>query len=111
MADTDKLTAALDDIKKRYEVWGDASDVPRLLAALDAVLAKHQPAACLTVRPCDEHMIFAPLGEHLDPDVRRNCAACEYREWQACAECGSDEEWPCGTYQAISRELLKEGTQ
>lgn len=42
MAD-DRLSAALEEIRKRYEVWGDANDVPRLLAALNVVLGHHEP--------------------------------------------------------------------
>ena len=61
MPDTDPLSAALEEIRKRYEVWGDASDTPRLLAALDAVLNRHRPAiatgdclACAEPCPCRE---------------------------------------------------------
>ena len=37
MPDSD-LSAALDDIRKRWEVFGEASDLPRLLALADAAM-------------------------------------------------------------------------
>lgn len=36
---TDDVATALDDIRKRYEVFGEAESLPRLLAAVDAALA------------------------------------------------------------------------
>jgi hypothetical protein len=38
MATDDRLTAALEDMRKRYEVWGEADAFPRLLAALGKLL-------------------------------------------------------------------------
>lgn len=36
----DPVAACLDDAKKRYEAFGESDAMPRLLAALDVVLAK-----------------------------------------------------------------------
>jgi hypothetical protein len=120
MPDADNLTSALDAIRDRRarstscvsardlpdgdnRSAASAADVPRLLAAVDAVLALHKPFGCLTVRPCPEHAIFGT--QELSPDTHRNCADCVYEEWDQCAECGPDVRFPCPTYLAISREL------
>ena len=95
MPDAGKLAAVIDDIRKRYEVWGDASDVPRLLAVVDAVLALADSwkakAAELWQQVADQNCegasagfkgIGASLnGEHAD-----------------------------ALREAVSRELLEEGT-
>lgn len=82
-----------------------AGDVPVLLAAVETVRKRHRPSGCLTVRPCPEHAMFGE--QHLDPGVRRNCPDCLYRDWDACAECGTDREWPCPTYSDLSRALAQ----
>jgi hypothetical protein len=38
MTETDRVTAALDEIRKRYTVWGESDGLPALLAALDGVM-------------------------------------------------------------------------
>lgn len=58
-----------------------ARDIPRLLAAVDAVLAVHRRAP--------------------GHDGRDRCAWCRTSR-------GVREPWPCGEYQAISAELLGE---
>ena len=71
-------------------VWNDATfiagaraDVPRLLAAVEAVLAIHKPVHAYLNSP----------------------ATCQH-----CLDASGDlDEWPCATYEAISRALLGEG--
>jgi hypothetical protein len=55
-------------------------DVPRLLAAVKAALARHRPVEYTGIR----------------------CATCYLAD-------GGKAFWPCDTYQAISRALLGEG--
>jgi hypothetical protein len=122
--ETDKLTASLDEIRERSERglrgwirdrYDSADDVPRLLAAVDAVLQRHQPKPRTTVHPCPEHSIFAPAGVTISRDTRRNCPDCRYAESIACAACDpvcpDDNVWPCKDYLAISRALLGEDGQ
>ena len=81
MPDAGKLAAVIDDIKKRYEVWGDASDVPRLLVAVDAVLeladalGSHGPARTTdnySAGYCDAE---AQIAKVLREDISRALAA------------------------------------
>ena len=94
------VQALLREIRERGErVWrlrgnvggllavSDArDDVPRLLAALDAILAGHSLTAVVRyARPCAAHM-YGAAG------ARRDCADCvkvEYRD--GCRECR--DEW------------------
>ena len=85
---------------------------PRLLAAIEAVLALHHPGGVtMDVRPCSQHRTetgacttytFAQLR-----DVRRACPDCTFTERVTCwqGKC-REEEWPCTEYQAISAALL-----
>ena len=94
MPDTD-LTAVLAEIRLRGYRNGASGamaarlsdcadlDVPRLLAAVDAVLAHHQP----------QPGMFPPT-----------CFACA--AWDEDAEETVEACWPCPTYLAISRALL-----
>lgn len=78
----DAVAAYLDDVAKRYRVFGESDAMPRLLAAVEAALAEHQP---------HEYPARVP-GQ---PPYMR-CDTCE-------------DGWPCSTYEAISRALLGEG--
>ena len=92
MADTDAVTAYLDEIRGRGYHNGEtgamahrlsdaaAEDVPRLLAAIEGVLAEHRPE---------------DSGQRIGSEA----------EW--CESCGYC--WPCSTVRAISRALLGEG--
>jgi hypothetical protein len=118
MPDTD-LTSALDAIRDRrarstsYVSARDlpdgdnrsaasAADVPRLLAAVDAVLARHVPKTVTVTRLCGaHHRIVIP-----------DCPDCVKRQVTTCAACDpvcpDDNTWPCADYLAISRELTGE---
>jgi hypothetical protein len=89
-----------------------SGDLRKALAAVEAVLQRHQPKPRTTVHPCPEHSIWAPLAEIIGPDTRRNCPDCRYAESIACAACDpvcpDDNVWPCKDVQAISRALLGE---
>ena len=57
----DPLAAYLDDVAKRYRVFGESDAMPRLLAAVEAALKHHQPGKlpwCGTCgpqrQPCQE---------------------------------------------------------
>jgi hypothetical protein len=96
MPDTDKLSAALDEIRGRGYRNGASGalcarlsdcadiDVPRLLAAVDAALRFHAPKETAN-------------GIQV-------CAFC------SCAQ-GEAVTSPCPEVQAISRELLREETR
>jgi hypothetical protein len=83
--DTDRARAFLDDFRRRGEVFGEysAPDIDRLLAAVEAVLKRHEPTGAF------------PPGEDI------------------CPECSGESligvPWPCPTVTAITRELLGEG--
>lgn len=87
-----------------------ASDVPRLLAALDAVLKLHarpeKPTRSyeLDLR-CDAHR-HARIS-HIRAGEVRDCPDCTYREVWYCMHC-HHEEWPCPTVQAITGKLAGE---
>ena len=52
----DQVTAYLDDAQKRWDAFGEADSLPRLIKALNAVLAKHQPGRVLiTGALCPRH--------------------------------------------------------
>ena len=83
MPDTDPLSATLEEIRKRYEAWGDASDVPRLLTALDAVLKLHQRS-----------ILPASRGEHKGQHFCRACST-------SVDDFTVYVDWPCPEVQAI----------
>lgn len=98
-----------------------AADVPRLLAALDAVLTLHR-----------EFRIYDECGHaHTEADLDAGaaiqtadmvtcqdgyaysiCADCCRDGWGQAEECASEHDhgqcWPCLTHAAITRELLGE---
>jgi hypothetical protein len=86
MAETtpDQLTAHLAGVREDWDNIGGkpVRHVGRLLAAVEAVLAEHQPADRGRVMNC--------------------CAGCEAADVSGC------QEWPCPTVEAISRALLGE---
>ena len=118
----DALTSALDAIRERQKLAGspdpfdrygrgDAEirlrldDVPRLLAAVEAVLARHVPKTVTVTRLCGaHHRIVIP-----------DCPDCVKRQVTTCAACDpvcpDDNTWPCANYQAISRALTGEDGQ
>ena len=118
----DSLTSALDEIRVRQEkiragqrlpdpdaavtrmslVLAARKDTPRLLAAVDAVLARHVPKTVTVTRLCGaHHRIVIP-----------DCPDCVKRQVTTCAACDpfcpDDNTWPCADYLAISRELTGE---
>lgn len=60
--DADHLSAALDEIRQRWEVFGEADAVPRLLAALEAVLELADEAV-----PVDRDYGGEPIWWNLTP--------------------------------------------
>jgi len=118
----DSLTSALDEIRVRQEkiragqrlpdpdaavtrmslVLAARKDTPRLLAAVDAVLARHVPKTVTVTRLCGaHHRIVIP-----------DCPDCVKRQVTTCAACDpvcpDDNTWPCADYLAISRALTGE---
>ncbi len=109
MAD-DRLTAALEEIRERQRSASDVSqgwqrlderrsaqikscyeDVPRLLAALDAVLKPHQPGRFVVFGSvCKRHenhphfSITAAEAAHV-----QDCQDCTATVYRSCAGCGS----------------------
>jgi hypothetical protein len=127
----DTLTAALDEIRERRALIDDPDvafavaakrmaatmrDFPRLLAALDEVLKLHtrrdQPV--ITTALCVKHSGVRVQGI-LVAERRvavRACPDCTVTEKYVCIhcrhECPDDDDWPCPTYEAISRALMGE---
>jgi hypothetical protein len=95
------------------------SDVPRLVAAVEAALKPHQPVPDVRLVPCAEHARWrgALVGLPEDGDefetenlrVRRACPACQVFDEPYCRACVNDErsylDWPCPAYAAITRAL------
>lgn len=130
MATDDTLAAALAEIRSRASMVNYAiacetghefshaldsqSDVPRLLAAVEAVLSRHVPKT-LTVRHiCAGHGVES-LRKLPYPEERAiidACPDCVRQDVTACAACNpicpDDNHWPCEDVLAISRALLGE---
>ena len=137
----DRLSAVLAEIRERSErplgpsamalpisspaVQGlleSAADVPRLLAALDAVLRLHRPHRiydeCEHEHTEDEVRAgtavdageFFACEESFERVVCRHCCAADgYGQTEDCAtDHAADECWPCPTAQAITRALTGE---
>ncbi len=90
-----------------------ARDVPQLLAAVEAVPARHQragrPTICwdLDLR-CAAHALNRPLIPPAEGiSMLRDCPDCGNRERFYCTTCREDE-WPCGEYRDITTALLGE---
>jgi hypothetical protein len=138
MADTDpdplagELAAITDRAANELEKWllnpepsggihMSAHDVPRLLKAVDAVLARHQPGPVLILGAlCHQHedyryfSITAPEAATIAacPDcaatVCKSCSGCDKDEQQWCESDGFC--WPCPTYRIIAGALTGEDT-
>lgn len=112
MAETDQLTAALAEVRERVDQSryasaiaphiASAADVPRLLAALDALLARHVPKTVSVTHLCGGHRRIIVEGcPDCTTTVHKVCAACD-------PACPDDNLWPCQDVQAITRALLPE---
>jgi hypothetical protein len=99
------------------DVPWSCEDVPRLLAALEAVLELHKPVVRCTSRPCDDHRfvsrgLLRPISWQEWRAEVDACTVCTATERQVCATCRNtcpdDDVWPCPTAAVISRALLGE---
>lgn len=84
----------------------DPQDVPRLLAAVSAALALHEPEDEVIYAACAAHVITGPAGR--DPlrfDKMAGCPDCHRRTVPTCSHCEHVDEWPCPTYAAILTAL------
>lgn len=122
----DDLTAWLKRAREEAEAAGAAGFAVgsyglRLVGAVEAVLKLHAPSETF-VRSwdldlqCGAHAQI-PMSRRTATEMRgyfaavRECPDCTYREKRVCSEPGCrDEDWPCPTNQAITRELLGEGS-
>jgi hypothetical protein len=126
---SDAADAALSAIRKRQATlaaadWSDPDygpaametaayeDVPRLLAAVDAVLALHQEgpyslrgALC---REHDNYRHFSITSDEASDEASRvaACTDCQVTVKRMCS-C-RDAEWPCANRRAITRALTGE---
>lgn len=119
-------SAALDEIKERARVAADdkqdgvalwigalgasQEDVPRLVAAIEAVLAPHQPGRVQILghlcKHHENHRYFSITST--EADHVRACPDCTATVYTSCAGCGigmSVDE--CPVREAITRELAK----
>jgi len=91
---------------------GAKDDVPRLLAAVEAVLAFHQPKTVTVRRFCGPHASLARIAEVTGAEIVA-CPDCSDNEVVTCTGCDpvcpDDNFWPCATVRAITTELLGEG--
>jgi hypothetical protein len=90
---------------------GSTSPIPRLLAAVEAVLNLHvmqeTPVLCWD-RVCDAHRDKRGVAVQPPPG---DCPDCRFRDMWVCRHCNCpNDEWPCPTYRAISAALLGEET-
>jgi hypothetical protein len=114
----DDLAAGLAAIRNRQKIAyaspramaESGADVPRLLSAVEAVLALHQPEGEVIYTSCAAHVITGPSGR--DPlrfDKMAECPDCQRRRIVVCGHCDcSHDEWPCPTVRAIAKALLGE---
>jgi hypothetical protein len=122
MPDTDKMAAALDEIRGRGYRNGASGalcarlsdcadiDVPRLLAAVDAVLERHKPDELTLRHPCPAHLAGMTDRESLRERaayVRSlgHCDDCDYFP-PRCEQCR--RPYPCDDVLTVSRALLGE---
>jgi hypothetical protein len=124
MTDTG-LTAALNEIRERSDrplphvtslpishdgvrcLMASAADVPRLLAAVDAVLKVHHPEPATLWRACPEHQMTRTLKDKNRWEKMRACPDCEQVAVPSCGEC-LDADWPCPTVTELTRALTGE---
>jgi hypothetical protein len=85
-----------------------AEDVPRLLAAVEAVLALHQPGVFVLLgHLCAEHKMYRMFSITSDEADRVHaCPHCSAVVVRACT-CGHPA-WPCPACQAIACALTTE---
>lgn len=105
----DQVSAYLDDAQKRWDTFGEADSLPRLLKALNAVLAQHQPGRVLiTGALCprhENHRHFSITGT--EAASVRDCPDCAAAVWTSCAGCGPQMPLDsCPARTAISAALL-----
>lgn len=116
-----KLAAALDEIRERAadeasgidrapedQPWA-CEDVPRLLAALDAVLAQHQPGRIVILGALcprhEAHRHFSITGTEAADIVA--CQDCPATVYGSCAGCGPQVRLDlCPVRAAIAAALL-----
>lgn len=119
----DRLSAALEEIRERgYENGAHgaraarlsdaaAIDVPRLLAALDAVLKPHQPGRIVvfgSVCKRHENYCYFSITSTEAADVQA-CPDCTATVYVSCAGCGLQVSLDrCPVRNGIARELLGE---
>jgi len=103
---------AANDAEGVGRLLASTDDVPRLLAAVEAVLALHvkQEEPVRSYGPgdsCPQHLMTA-LGRRNYATMHK-CPDCRYTEYFVCEYCDrSNDTWPCPTYAAISSALLGE---
>lgn len=112
------------DYSARYEFW-ENDDVPRLLEAVEAVLAIHRPQEvyALSVMASDTRnppRVWCGHGyEETENDRHQmtdddSIICLDKHEGAVCAECweegGEQVEWPCPTYRAITAALTGEAS-
>ena len=99
-----------------------AGDVPRLLKAVEAGLARHKGVPSVRLEPREEHkrwrgaLVGLPEdGQEFETEnlrVRRACPACQVFDEPYCGTCVGDEgrwqDWPCAEYRDITTALLRE---
>jgi hypothetical protein len=108
--------AIVTESPRRFSVALDSqSDVSRLLAAVEAVLARHVPETFTVRHICQahgttEHMRKLPYAE--ERAIIDACKDCKKVRQTACKACNpvcpGDSSWPCPDVMAISRALLGE---
>ncbi len=89
-----------------------AADVPRLLAAVDAVLARHVPRTVTVRNLCPAHSTSDQLRRMTSREERAvidACPDCRREQVTECAGCDpacpDGNAWPCADVRAITREL------
>lgn len=123
---TDPVAAYLDAARQRFSntnyaitmdsprltsvLVASTSDVPRLLAAVEVVLERHQPRmeTIRTLCPAHRYVRLNPVGR----DLVDKCPACSTAREPVCVTCPcGNDAWPCAEALAISEALTgKEGT-
>lgn len=124
MADTDQVATYLAEVRERAageirsvayipgDVRWSCNDIPRLLAAVEAVLKQHQPGRVVILGACcsrhEAHRHFSITSTEA-ADVSA-CPECSATVYVSCTGCGVDIPLnSCPARTAISRALLGEG--
>lgn len=113
------LTVALAEIRERnakvtiaapLTATASADDIPRLLAAVEALLKLHQRQERPVLswdRACPAHRDKHGFA---DPRQReaRDCPHCRFSEFYVCSHCSCpNDRWPCPTAQAIAGVMTR----